>query len=552
MSDVMGIIYTSKDDLALRELTSQRSVAAIPVAGRYRIIDFTLSNLVNSEVRNVGIIAQKNYRSLMDHIGSAKEWDLHTRNNGLFMLPPFLTRENGGEYSGMVEALRANFDYLRRSQQKYAILTGSDSIMNVSYEPMIKQHIESGADITLMYKKINPTDLDFSRSSNNSHAFIDVDSDGVVHDMEDNPNAASYDNLYLEVMIVKRTLLIHLIDQAVSHGAKSLTQEVLRPFISSGALKVMGYRMNGYYRRIETIKSYFNFNLDLLNYDVRKELFGVTPIYTKTRDEVPAIYRTGAQVKNSLVADGCVIEGTVENSILFRGVHVARGANLKNCIIMQDSYIEEFVELENVILDKEVTVRSHGRMIGQRQYPIVIGKGVSLKSFLFRRITSMKELFAASECVPFVKTGGLADVVGALPKELRKQGVEVRVILPLYKAIGQKWREQMEHVMYFYINMGWRRQYVGILKLEYEGTTFYFIDNEQYFGRDYIYGSGGDEGERFAYFSRAVLEAIPKIDYIPDVLHCHDWQTGMIPVLLKAQYKQLDFYKNIRTVYTIH
>ena len=140
----------------------------------------------------------------------------------------------------------------------------------------------------------------------------------------------------------------------------------------------MAYRMDGYYRRIETVKNYFNFNLDLLNYDVRKELFSANPVYTKTRDEVPAIYREGAQVKNSLVADGCVIEGTVENCILFRGVHVARGANLKNCIIMQDSYIEEFVELENVILDKDVTVRSHGRMIGQRQYPIVIGKGVTL------------------------------------------------------------------------------------------------------------------------------------------------------------------------------
>ena len=133
MSDVMGIVYTTKDDLTLRELTSQRAVAAIPVAGRYRIIDFTLSNLVNSGVRNVGIIAQKNYQSLMDHIGSGKEWDLHTRNNGLFILPPFLTRENGGEYSGVVEALRANFDYLRRSQQKYAILTNSDYVMNVSF-----------------------------------------------------------------------------------------------------------------------------------------------------------------------------------------------------------------------------------------------------------------------------------------------------------------------------------------------------------------------------------------------------------------------------------
>lgn len=377
MNDVMGVVYTT-NDLTLRELTSQRAVAAVPVAGRYRIIDFTLSNLVNSGVRNVGIIAQRNYQSLMDHVGSGKEWDLHTRNNGLFILPPFLTRENGGEYSGMVEALRANFDYLRRSQQKYVLVTNSDCIMSTSFEPMIKQHTESGADITLMYRKLTPTDIDVSHSSKNSHSFIDVAEDGTVVDMEVNPNAASYDNLYTEVMLVKRTLLIHLIDQAVSHGAKSMSQDVLRPYIQSGALKIMGYRMEGYYRRIETIQSYFNFNLDLLNYDVRKELFGTKPVYTKTRDDVPAIYREGAQVKNSLVAVGCVIEGNVENCILFRGVHVARGANLKNCIIMQDSYIEEFVELENVILDKSVTVRSHGRMVGQRQYPIVIGKNVTL------------------------------------------------------------------------------------------------------------------------------------------------------------------------------
>ena len=164
----------------------------------------------------------------------------------------------------------------------------------------------------------------------------------------------------------------------------------------------------------------------------------------------------------------------------------------------------------------------------------------------------MKVLFAASECVPFVKTGGLADVVGALPRELARSGADVRVILPLYKAIEQKWREQMEHVLYFYVNLGWRHQYVGILKLRYEGVTYYFIDNEQYFGRDYIYGMGGDEGERFSFFSRAVLEALTKIDFIPDVLHCHDWQTGMIPVLLKAQYRQLGLYKDIRTVFTIH
>ncbi len=164
----------------------------------------------------------------------------------------------------------------------------------------------------------------------------------------------------------------------------------------------------------------------------------------------------------------------------------------------------------------------------------------------------MKILFATSECMPFVKTGGLADVVGALPREILKAGEDVRVVLPLYKAIGPEWREQMQHLLYFYVNLGWRRQYVGIETMNYGGITFYFVDNEQYFGRDYIYGMGGDEGERFAFFCRAVLEMLPKIDFIPDILHCHDWQTGLIPVLHKLQYKQLELFENIKTVFTIH
>ncbi|MCI5661047.1 MAG: glucose-1-phosphate adenylyltransferase subunit GlgD [Clostridia bacterium] len=379
MSDVMGIIYTSKDDFKLRELTAYRAVAALPVAGRYRIIDFTLSNLVNSGVRNVGVIAQRNYHSLMDHLGSGKEWDLHTRNNGLFILPPFLTSDNGGEYSGVVEALRSNFDYLRRSQQKYVILTSSDYIMNASFEPMIEQHIRTGADVTLMYRKVSPRDPDYANLSQRSNTYIDVSpEDGIVRDMEVHPNAASYDNLYLEVMMIKRTLLIHLINQSVAHGGVSVTKDILSPFIRSGSLKVMGYRMDGYYRRIENIKSYFNFNLDLLSGNVRRELFGKNPIYTKTRDDVPAIYREGAQVRNSLVADGCIVEGSVENCVLFRGVHIGRGACLKNCIVMQDSSIGEYAELENAILDKVVTVRRGERLIAPKQYPIVVGKAVTV------------------------------------------------------------------------------------------------------------------------------------------------------------------------------
>ena len=378
MNDVMGVIYTSRDNLNLRELTTNRAVAALPVAGRYRIIDFVLSNLVNSGVRNVGVIAQKNYHSLMDHLGSGKEWDLHTRNNGLFILPPFLTRENGGAYSGLVEALRANFDYLRRSTQPYVILTSSDYVCNTSFEDMVDKHIADGADISMMYIKVKPEHLEFSSSVASNHSYLKIGEGNLVEDIEVNPNAANYPNLSMNVFVIKRTLLIHLIDQAAARGAKDFDSEVLRPYINSAALKIVGYEFKGFYRRIETIKGFFKFNMDLLNYDVRRELFNTLPVYTKTRDDACAIYRSGANVKNSLIADGCVIEGTVENCVLFRGVHVGRGAHLKDCIIMQDCYIEEEVEMENVILDKVVTVRAHGRLIGQRQYPIVIGKNVTL------------------------------------------------------------------------------------------------------------------------------------------------------------------------------
>ena len=377
-NDVMGIVYTSKDDLALRELTSQRAVAAIPVAGRYRMIDFPLSNMVNSNIHNVGVIAQKNYQSLMDHLGSGKDWDLHTRNNGLFFLPPFTTRDNNGEYGGVLDALRSNFDYLRRSKQEFVILTDSDYVMNTTFDAMIDQHIKSRADITLMYKKVTPEIAEFSSSSNNNHVYIRVDGEKKVTGLEVNPNAASYENLFLSILMVKRTLLIYLVDQAISRGSHDLYADVLIPAIQANSLKIMGYEETSYYRRVETIRGFFNLNLELLGAEAAKALFDANPIFTKTRDSVPTIYRGSAKVTNSLIADGCVIEGEVENCVLFRGVRVGKGAKLKNCVIMQDSYIEDDVELENVIFDKEVTIRSHGRLIGQSQYPIVIGKNITL------------------------------------------------------------------------------------------------------------------------------------------------------------------------------
>ena len=164
----------------------------------------------------------------------------------------------------------------------------------------------------------------------------------------------------------------------------------------------------------------------------------------------------------------------------------------------------------------------------------------------------MKILFAASECVPFIKTGGLADVVGALSPVLAQKGVDVRVMVPLYASIPEKWTSQMKSECEFEVELGWRRQYCGVKSLEYQGVTFYFIDNHFYFGRSYIYGLGGDEYERFGFFCRAVIDALPHLGFKPDVVHCHDWQTGMVPALLKIQYAHFPFYQDMKTVYTIH
>ena len=204
-------------------MTASRAVAALPVAGRYRMIDFVLSNMVNSGVRNVGVIMQKNYHSLMDHLGSGKEWDLHTRNDGLRILPPFLTRENVGEYSGNIYALRSNAGFRRRSRQEYVSLSASHTGFNTTYYDMLAEHIRSNADITMMYVKARPSDIDYSVASNESHAFADIDETGRVLEIEVNPNVASYPNYLMDVIIVKRTLLLHLVDQAYSHGMHAVS-----------------------------------------------------------------------------------------------------------------------------------------------------------------------------------------------------------------------------------------------------------------------------------------------------------------------------------------
>lgn len=368
VKNALGLIYTSTNEVDMRDLVLVRSTAAVPVAGRYRVIDFVLSNLVNSGVHNVGIIVQRNYHSLMDHLGSGKDWDLASKRDGLFLLPPLVTHTQTGNYSSMLEALCMNLGYLRRSKQRYVLLTNSNSIYNMSYNDIMKFHVEHNADITCMYRKA-------SRVSGREPVCFNVIEDGRIADIEVGAVSPSFANTSMELYIMERQLLCYLLDQAVARGYTDFNHDILQRNVADNSLHVYGYEYKGYVSQIESIRSYYRANMDVLKADIRTELFnGPHAIYTKVRDEVPVRYAATAKAANSLIADGCYIEGIVENSVIFRGVRIGKGTVVRNSIIMQDSEIQDGVELENVILDKQVIIKRSRRLIGHETFPIVIGK----------------------------------------------------------------------------------------------------------------------------------------------------------------------------------
>ncbi len=373
LKNVMGIIYTGERDSFLRELTLVRAIAAMPVAGRYRVIDFLVSGLVNSGVKNVGVIMQKNYHSLMDHLGSGKEWDLHGKNDGLYILPPFLTRENVGVYNGSIDALHSNFGYLRRSRQEYVLLCNSLMVFNPDFNGMFDAYQRSGADVTILYSR----DPNLRRPEYG--IYLDMNDEGIITDLEIDPTRPRYENTCMEVYLLRKSLLMDLVDRGAAHGYHDLTRDVFQRLIRDAGMRVAGYEYKDVCYRMDSVQSYFKFNLDVIDPKVRHALFREdNPVYTKVRDELPARYLENAKVIHSIVADGCIVDGTVENSVLFRGVKIAKDAKIKNCVIMQDSIIEEGVELENCILDKQAVIKRNGKLIGPNGYPIVISKDMSI------------------------------------------------------------------------------------------------------------------------------------------------------------------------------
>lgn len=366
--NMMGVIFSNIYDERLGEVTAKRTVASLPVGGRYRLIDFVLSSMVNAGITNVGVITKQNYQSLMDHLGSGTEWDLDRKVDGLFILPPFGQGQKN-VYRGKLEALWGARKFLERSNEEYVLLTDTNIICSIDYREMLKRHIESDAQISIITKR-----EEISGLGDSCDLVVRSDTNGRVKDVLMHYGIPGIENAGIGMYILKRTFLIELLRKSHSYNLVDFERDIIQA--KCGYIHMAELPFDGKILRIDSLNKYFSANMALLDTSVRNEIFSRHGlIYTKNRDEVPTFYGTGCKLKNSLIADGCKIYGTVENSVLFRGVTVAKGAVVKNSILMQDTKVCENAELIYTICDKEVTVTEGRVLSGAPTHQIVITKG---------------------------------------------------------------------------------------------------------------------------------------------------------------------------------
>ena len=377
MNDAAGLIFSNIHDRNIPELTHKRTMASVPYGGRYRLVDFALSNMVNADITKIGIITHYNYQSLMDHIGSGKDWDLSRSSGGIKILPPFITAFDNTTgpvqpYSSRLEAIIGAYNFISRSTEEYFVLSDCDTVCNIDLRDVIDFHIENHADITIVGKN---TFLD--RADASSYTIIETDGKDRVTNLLHNPsNVYGNVNVCLNIFVLKREYLENIVLDSLARGYKSFTKDIIAR--GKDTSKFMMYsKFDGYYASIGSLDKYYKSSMDLLNKDIKENLFGVKnrPIYTKVKNSAPVKYLDGSLVQNSLIADGCVIEGIVENSILFRGVKVGKNTVIRNSIIMQDSFVGDNVVLNCVISDKNAVIKNGRCLSGHETHPFSIGKG---------------------------------------------------------------------------------------------------------------------------------------------------------------------------------
>lgn len=372
--EALAVIFANSYDALIPEMVSERLMASIPFAGRYRLCDFLISSMVHSGIDNISLIVKKNYHSLMDHLGSGQEFDLARKNGGINIVPPYAQKQIK-VYEGRVEAIESLKGYLRKCTQKYVIMADANYVFNFDFSELIEAHKNTGADITAMYRKQEVPKVFLRPNGNNDEMYytFDID-DGRIKKIYINAMDMGKVNFGMNIYIMEKEKLIRIVDDAFVHGYSYFTRDLMAT--NTDSLNIQAYEYTGYASQITDMKSYFEENMKLLDEDNREALFkSGNSIYTKIRDDNPTRYINGSKAKNVMVADGCVIEGTVENSILSRGVKIGKNAKVKNCILLQDTVIEDGANLEYVITDKNARVSRNRSLTGNDSFQVYVAKG---------------------------------------------------------------------------------------------------------------------------------------------------------------------------------
>lgn len=370
-TSALGIVFPNSYDTTIGRMVNVRLMASIPFASRYRLIDFMLSSMTNCDIDNISLVVNNNYHSLMDHLGSGREWDLVRKNGGLNIFPP-RAEKNSKHYTGRVAAIAGLLDFLRDQKENYVVMADTNYAVNIDFKDMINKHIESGADVTIAYNEQEIPEGYRQMPNEEGFYYTFAIENGRIKKIYVNSEDAGVQNLSMNIFVVQRELLIDIINTAFVRGQKYFERDVLLNQLN--VLNVQAYKYEGYIARITNITEYFNENMKLLDDYNSDALFSPAPIYTKIRDDNPTRYISGAKAENVMVADGCIIEGDVENSVLFRGVKIAKGAKVKNCVLMQDTIVEAGADIEYLITDKEVTISAGKELKGTDSYPVYIEK----------------------------------------------------------------------------------------------------------------------------------------------------------------------------------
>ncbi|MFA9466552.1 MAG: glucose-1-phosphate adenylyltransferase subunit GlgD [Velocimicrobium sp.] len=353
----IGIILAGGSNNRMRELVNKRATAAMPIAGGYRAIDFVLSSMSNSHIQKVAVYTQYNAKSLNEHLNSSKWWDFGRKQGGLYVFTPTITSDNNSWYRGTADALAQNLDFLKKSHEPYVVIASGDCIYKLDYNDVLAYHIEKRADVTIVTKRISENE-DVSR-----FGVIKTNTEGRVQEFEEKPLRSNSNLISTGIYVIRRRQLIELIESSMQEDRYDFVSDILVRYRT--VKKMYSYEMKNYWSNISTVEAYFKTNTDFLKREVRDYFFSTYPdVYSKILDLPPAKYNVGAEVTNSLVSSGCILNGKVEGSVLFKEVYVGNNCTIKNSIILNDVYIGDNTYIENCIVESRNTICANSSFVG--------------------------------------------------------------------------------------------------------------------------------------------------------------------------------------------